>query len=131
MDSQSRALQAERPPEQAAGARLEAFIRLRWTRRDGGIKALAAGIGSSTETVYSWFRGDVEPNMGHLRELARMLNVSRSQIVAALDGEAEPLEVETRLAAVEETLADLLRSSRTSPAGAASPERSARERRAG
>lgn len=107
----------------APGARLERYIRARWTRREGGIRMLATQIGSSTETIYSWFRGDAEPSMAHLRALADALGVRRSVLVAVFDGDPLPGEsldadqVESRLRAVEAGLALLARQ-----AGAALPE---------
>lgn len=70
------------------GRRLERYVKERWGRRQGGILALASKIGSSTETVYSWFRSDSEPSMSHLRALAEALGVKRSDLVAILDGSA-------------------------------------------
>lgn len=51
------------------------------------MRGLAAGIGTSTETLYGWFRGDAEPSLGHLRALAEALEVRRVELLAVLDGE--------------------------------------------
>lgn len=128
MDKQERAVQSE---DSTPGRRLEAFIRQRWTRRQGGITKLATAIGSSTETMYSWFRGSAEPSMAHLRSLAAVLGVSRSEIVSVMDGEREELELVDRVQALEETVAELLRRSRPSSAGEAWPVQSSRGERAG
>lgn len=72
-------------PERTVGG-LEEFIRARWDRSRGGITGLAKSIGSSTESIYAWFRGDSEPSMAHLRELAIALDVTRAELVMALDG---------------------------------------------
>jgi transcriptional regulator with XRE-family HTH domain len=109
VDSQEGALEAADTP---AGRRLEAFVRSRWTRQQGGIQGLASAIGSSTETVYSWFRGDAEPSMAHLRTLAEKLGATRSELVAILDGdqaaqsvELDPEQLEVRLRALEAAVA--------------------------
>jgi hypothetical protein len=94
---------------EAAGRRLERYVKERWPRGKGGMRGLASVIGSSPETMYSWFRGDTEPGMAHLRELADKLETTRAILVAVLDGEpadvAEPIEV--RLRAVEAELESL------------------------
>lgn len=89
MDRQSGIEQDE---EETPGRRLEGYVKARWTRRQGGIQKLAADIGTSTETMYAWFRGASEPNMGHLRGLADQLGVRRAVLVAVLDGDPLPGE---------------------------------------
>lgn len=90
---------------------------------------LAGEIGSSTETLYAWFRGDSEPSMAHLRELSDKLGVRRAVLVAILDGDPLPGEseqipesVETRLRAIEAELATLrARSAVEGPPGQSAP----------
>lgn len=67
---------------------------------------LARSIGSTSETIHSWFRGDSEPSIAHLRDLARELKVSRWEIVAILDGDevpsrADPEELPRRVRQLE------------------------------
>lgn len=120
-------------PEDAPGRRLERFVKAHWERRDGGILKLAEKIGSSTETIYAWFRGDNEPSMAHLRAIADLLGVRRSVLVAVLDGDPVPVEgdrlpdaLEGRLRAIEAALALQGR-----PAGEERPAQSAPHARAG
>lgn len=107
---------------EVAGRRLERYIKEQWPRGKGGIRGLAAAIGASAETIYSWFRGETEPSMSHLREVAAKLSTTRSVLVAVLDGETTgiPDPVEVRLRAVEAELQSL----RARRGGAASPRRS-------
>lgn len=104
----------DQPDENTPGRRLERYIKGRWTRRQGGILGLASAINSSTETIYAWFRGDSEPSMAHLRELADKLGVRRAVLVAILDGDPLPGEaeqvsevLEARLRAIEAELQSL------------------------
>lgn len=69
------------------GARLNRFVRLRWGRDKGGIRGLAAALGTSPDTIYHWFNGTSRPDTGDLALLAEKLGVRRFEIVAALDGE--------------------------------------------
>jgi len=79
------------------GSRLEDYIRARWTRRQGGILGLARKVNVSTETIYDWFRPNNHlPNLDHLAKLAKELNVSRSEILAAMDGEAPVVRLDDR-----------------------------------
>ena len=77
----------------STGGRLERFVRARWTRKQGGIRALATEAGIDKDTIYAWFRGDGEPSLSALRGLANALGVPRGEIVYAMDGhdEAAPL----------------------------------------
>ncbi len=90
---------------QEPGRRLERYIKARWTRREGGIRKLAAEIGASPETVHAWFRGTNEPSMAHLRAIADKLGVRRAVLVAVLDG--DPLPGETDGADLEERIRGL------------------------
>lgn len=75
------------------GTRLEQFVRLRWTRRKGGIRALAEVIGTSPDTVYRWFNGTSPIDTYYLGRLAEALGVRRWEIVAAMDDdEAVPFD---------------------------------------
>jgi DNA-binding XRE family transcriptional regulator len=86
--------------DKTTGRRLERFVKARWTRDQGGIRALAKEIGAVPETLYSWFRGDTEPSLEALGELGRVLGVSRSAIVAAMDGEGPAVPIDEDLVAL-------------------------------
>lgn len=108
MDRQGRTDEGEDDAStDAPGRRLERYIKERWTRDKGGMRGLATAIQSSTETMYSWFRGESEPSMAHLRAIADKLGVRRSVLVAILDGDplpgetTEPESVESRLRSLE------------------------------
>ena len=62
------------------------------------MRSFAKAIGTTAETLYSWFRGEAEPNLGYIREMAKVLGVRRSEIVAALDGEVPPVPMGEELA---------------------------------
>jgi transcriptional regulator with XRE-family HTH domain len=98
-----------------SGARLRAFIDKRWTRRQGGIKGLAAKLGISTETMYEWFRDEREPNLDHLTRLGEALSVSRYELVAAMDGELVA-RVDDRLREMMLEVAEEVVSARLGPA---------------
>jgi transcriptional regulator with XRE-family HTH domain len=86
------------------GERLRSYIDARWGRRKGGIRGLAAKLNVSAETMYEWFRGEREPNLDHLTRMAEALGVKRSEILAAMDGEAPVVALDdaTRRAIREE-----------------------------
>ena len=79
------------------------------TGQQGGIRGLAKRIGTTAETMYEWFRDEREPSLDYLREMARELGVTRSRIVAAMDGEAPVVGLDslTREAVREEVVATL------------------------
>lgn len=85
------------------GKRLEQFVRLRWGRAQGGIRALAVEAETSADTIYHWFNGQAPPDTYQLGKLAKVLGVKRWQIVAAMDGEAPivALDDATRQAMLE------------------------------
>src|SRR3990170_6286609 len=60
---------------QLQGRRLEARVRSRWTA-PGGARALAAEMGLSRATLYSWFRGHTAPDTRQLTLLAKVLYAS-------------------------------------------------------
>lgn len=86
------------------GSRLRDYIDARWSRSQGGILGLARQLNVSTETMYEWFRSEREPNLDHLTRLAEKLDVRRSAILAAMDGDAPvlPLDQTTRAMVREE-----------------------------
>jgi transcriptional regulator with XRE-family HTH domain len=78
---------------ESAGQRLRAYIDARWTRKQRGIVGLAKRMNVDTDTIYSWFRDERPPNLDHLEELAKALGVSRWEIVAAMDGEDQVVDL--------------------------------------
>ncbi len=96
------------------GTRLRAFIDARWTRRQGGIKGLASRLNTSTETMYEWFRNERPPNLDHLTRLGEALDVSRYEIVAAMDGELVA-RVDDQLRAMMQEVAEEAVSARLGP----------------
>lgn len=79
------------------GKRLEAYVRARWSRDQGGIVALAAAAGISPDALYKWFRGVHPPTLDGLGGLAKALGVKRHELVAVLDGERAGTDVVTLL----------------------------------
>lgn len=87
-----------------SGTRLRAYIDDHWSRRQGGILGLAKKLGTSTETMYEWFRDEREPSLDHLTRLAEQLGSIRSEILAVMDGEEPAVRLDslTRAAMREE-----------------------------
>lgn len=79
------------------GKRLEAYVRARWGREQGGIVALASASGVSPDALYKWFRGVHPPTLEGLGGLAKALGVKRHELVAVLDGERAGTDVVTLL----------------------------------
>lgn len=73
---------------ETAGRNLERYVRDRWRLVGGkrGMVGLCEASGVTREALYGWFRGDVEPRMGNLSALSKVLEVERAEIVAAMDG---------------------------------------------
>ena len=63
---------------------LERITRDRW-RQPGGMRALSRALGVSRTTLYSWFRGDTAPDTAALGRLARLLDVSPTQLLEELE----------------------------------------------
>ena len=74
--------------DKTSGRRLERYIKARWGRDRGGMRGLCKLTSFVPETLYTWFRGDNEPSLESLAEIAAVLGVTRSAILAAMDGEA-------------------------------------------
>lgn len=87
--------------EETSGSRLRAYVDSHWDRKRGGIRGLAAALNTTAETMYEWFRGEREPSLAHLRAMADAFGVTRSEIVAAMDGDEPVLRLD------EETLTAL------------------------
>lgn len=87
------------------GRRLERYITARWGRGKGGIRGLCSATNIAPESMYAWFRGETEPQLGSLTKIAEALGVSRVEVLAAMDGQlAEPSEEQARRIAREEAL---------------------------
>lgn len=80
--------------DDSAGSRLRSYVDAHWTRKQGGIRALAERMNTTAETVYQWFRDDREPSLAHLRAMAEAFGVTRSEIVAAMDGDSPALSLD-------------------------------------
>jgi transcriptional regulator with XRE-family HTH domain len=103
------------------GRRLRQFIEARWGRGRGGMRGLCEASGITPETLYAWFRGDNEPSLGLLAQLAEALGVSRWEIVAAMDGEIAARPGDPRLEAYVRSLVDRELAARGLPPPAAEP----------
>lgn len=77
----------EHDERREAGRRLKAALDRLYPRSRGGLRRLADDAKIGPETLYRWFRGDSEPDLGTLRRLAQACGVSRTALVAAMDGE--------------------------------------------
>jgi len=66
------------------GNLLERLVRDRW-RGPGGIRGLSRAVGVSRVTMYAWFRGRSSPSAEILPSLAAALELSPTQLVAALE----------------------------------------------
>ena len=69
------------------GDRLRVFVETHWGRRKGGMRGFCRAVGTTPETLYSWFRGETDPSMSSLAAIADALKVKRYEIVAVMDGE--------------------------------------------
>lgn len=49
---------------------MEAFVRSRWGRKEGGIRGLASRSGVSAETIYRLFNGVGQPDLATITALA-------------------------------------------------------------
>lgn len=89
------------------GDRLRAYIEARWPRSKGGMRGFGRASGITPETIYSWFRGDTSPSWENLGVIASTLEVKRFQLVAAMDGEAPVVRLDS---ATREALRQEIRS---------------------
>jgi transcriptional regulator with XRE-family HTH domain len=67
------------------GPRLEGLVRDRW-RDPRGISGLSQELGVSRATLYSWFKGATSPDTASLARLARLLYLTPSELLTALEG---------------------------------------------
>lgn len=67
------------------GRRLEAAVRRGWTG-PGGMRGLCKETGVTPEALYTWFRGENYPSLGHVGVLARAIGLERAELVALMDG---------------------------------------------
>ena len=84
---------------QRHGRRLEELVRDRWTDARG-IRGLSQELGISRATLYSWFNGATSPDTASLTRLARLLLVSPSEVLAALEGTDQTAQLDERIRAV-------------------------------
>jgi transcriptional regulator with XRE-family HTH domain len=116
------------------GERLRGFLLARTGGTPGWQARLVEASGVKRQTISKWTNPafDRYPDLEALAQVAGALRVETWEIVAAMDGVEPPpgIELETRIVALEETLAELLRNSRTSAGSAALPAPRAREGRA-
>jgi len=90
------------------GRRFERFARDHWTG-EGGMRGLCKEAGITPETLYRWFRGGTDPDLGSVRQLASALKVNRAELVAAIDGQLPPPNFQADLAeAVKVGIAQVL-----------------------
>jgi len=82
----------EHDAKKAAGRRLKAALDGYFPRARGGLRGLAEEASIGPETLYRWFRGDSEPDLGTLARVAVACGVSRTVLVAAMDGEEVPFD---------------------------------------
>ena len=93
-----------------AGKRLERYVRERWGRSQGGIRALAKELHVAPDRVYAWFNETAAMDTDQLADMARLLKVTRVEILAAMDAVAGDLsEASARRIAREEVEAMLSR----------------------
>lgn len=77
--------------EQTPGSRLKAYIRARWTRKEGGWEALAKQSNlRGRQTFNEWFSGEKEPSLHSLALVAKALKVRTTDLVAAWEGVTAP-----------------------------------------
>ena len=76
------------------GQRLRRLVDARWGRERGGIRGISQELGVAPETMYAWFRGESEPKLPHLTQMAGLMGLSRSLVVAVMDGERPVLDAE-------------------------------------
>lgn len=81
-------------PNETPGARLKAYVRARWSRKQGGDTALAKDAGIRRQTLQDWYAMKDTPSLGNLDAVARALGVRRVDLLAAYDGVTAP-ETET------------------------------------
>lgn len=81
------------------GRRLEELVRDRW-RDPRGIRGLSEDLDLSRATLYSWFRGNTSPDTGSLTRLARLLLVSPSEVLTAIEGTDQSARLDERIRAV-------------------------------
>lgn len=88
----------DRTPEpETPGRRLERYIHAHIKRGTGGIRGFCSRSGLTPEVLYSWFRGETEPQLGSITKMANALEVSRVEILAAMDDVTEePTETMVR-----------------------------------
>ena len=77
-----------------AGKRLKAALDGFYPRARGGLRKLADDAKIGPETLYRWFRGTTEPDLGSLARVAAACKVRRVDLVAVMDGVPAPTQKE-------------------------------------
>jgi transcriptional regulator with XRE-family HTH domain len=116
------------------GARLREYLRVATGGQHGWVTALAEAAGVRRATVYAWFEGKSSPSLDSLEGLVSVTGRSRAQIVAAMDGEADPTQPHTLVEVTErlfelEAAVELLASQDLAARGSAVPPAPAARRR--
>ena len=70
---------------QKRGRRLRQYVTEQWSGKRG-ITGVADRSGINRDTLYAWFKGEGEPSLSLLQQLADALGVTRSEVVAAIRG---------------------------------------------
>lgn len=83
-------------PVNTDGSRLRAYLSEQMGNRYGWPTRLAKKSGVKRATLYKWFRDASQPDLASLADIARALNVSRAEIVAAMDGQAPVVRLDER-----------------------------------
>ena len=74
-----------------ARVRLRALIDEHYPRRSGGIRKLSSESGITEEVIHSWFRATgSEPSLGSLAKLGKAMGMTRTQVIARMDGVDAP-----------------------------------------
>lgn len=90
------------------GRRLRRYIEARWEEmgrpRHGMVVALAKESGVLRNTMTTWFTKSSAPRLDALAQVAEVLEVTRAELIAAMDGD-ELVSVDRARAIVREELA--------------------------
>jgi transcriptional regulator with XRE-family HTH domain len=78
------------------GARLKAYLGELMGNKYGWPTQLSDQSGVKRATLYKWFRGASTPDLESLRAVAKIVGVSRAQLVAAMDGDAPVVQLDER-----------------------------------
>lgn len=74
---------------QKRGRRLRQYVLDHWSGARG-VSGIADKSGINRDMLYAWFNGESEPSLDRLTPLAAALEVTRAELVAAIDGQLPP-----------------------------------------